>query len=231
MLKITWNTYLLRRELWVLGCKFSYEEKAWLSNHNEEIIDFCIKNNLQFDNYEKEIELWEAFEIQQKNIRAVQRAERYRERAWFLEQKAENTTIPQHERDFLSLAEPVKIWHHSEWRHRRLLERSRRKMDKQHELYEKSNEAEKKADYRANKKFYTEEEKTQKKQRAKQWREKAEQLRIENHKIGDMYDWRHCSGIIKKINAKSVILETWSKLDIWYAKDFGQYLQKAKEYV
>lgn len=205
---------------------------CYISHHNEEIIDFCIKHDLKFENYDRDIVLDEKWEVEQQNIRAKRKAEKYQTRAETLEVKAEQTTISQHESDFLSLWEPIKVWHHSEGRHRRLLERTRRTMDKQHELYEKSSEAERKAKYRENKKFYTEDEKKQKKERAKKIRELAEQLRIKDHSVWWIYSWRHTGDkIIRKINAKTVCLEWWWKWEIAYSKDFDLYLKKARDEV
>lgn len=50
-------------------------------------------------------------------------------------------------RDFLSLGEPIKIGHHSERRHRALIERNHNRMDKAVELSQKAKEHESKADY------------------------------------------------------------------------------------
>ena len=54
-------------------------------------------------------------------------------------------------RDFLVLAEPIKIGHHSEKRHRALLERNWNRMGKSVEFAEKAKEAEQKAKYWASK--------------------------------------------------------------------------------
>lgn len=42
--------------------------------------------------------------------------------------------------EFLSLAEPIKIWHHSEWRHRALMERNHKRMEKSIEYSNKASE-------------------------------------------------------------------------------------------
>lgn len=234
MLKITWDTYPLRRHLAIYWAKFSYEDKCYLSNHNEEIIDFCIKHELKFENYDKDMVLDEKWEIEQKNLRAKQKAEKYINRAKNYETKWDNEQLWQYERDFLVLAEPVKIWHHSEWRHRKLLERSRRKMDKQHEFYKKSNELEWKAKYREKKVYKTKEDKEIKRELLKIKVNRALELRRNKYKVGDQYIWRHYNWFIEKINNKSVIIKVnnswWSlKININYSKDFDLYLKMAND--
>jgi len=54
-------------------------------------------------------------------------------------------------REFLSLGEPIKIGHHSEQRHRALIERNWNRMGKSVEFAEKAKEAEQKAEYWENK--------------------------------------------------------------------------------
>lgn len=54
-------------------------------------------------------------------------------------------------REFLSLGEPIKIGHHSEKRHRALLERNQKRMDKSMEFAGKAKAAEQKAEYWENK--------------------------------------------------------------------------------
>jgi hypothetical protein len=54
-------------------------------------------------------------------------------------------------REFLSLGEPIKVGHHSEKRHRALIERNWNRMEKSMELEEKAKEAERKAEYWENK--------------------------------------------------------------------------------
>lgn len=79
---------------------------------------------------------------------AQRKAEKYRK-------SAANSTIKsdsyyeasQEGRDFLSLAEPIKAGHHSEKRHRALLERNWTRMGKSVEFEEKAKEFEEKAEY------------------------------------------------------------------------------------
>jgi len=54
-------------------------------------------------------------------------------------------------KEFLSLGEPIKVGHHSEKRHRALLERNWNRMEKSVEFMEKAKEAARKAEYWENK--------------------------------------------------------------------------------
>jgi len=230
MLEISWDTYIHRRELRWLGCIFSYPKKSYIGNSNNlSLIKFCEEKWLKTIYVDEAIELDEKFEVEQKNIRAEYRANKYRVKAEVFEQKAEKEDVSKSEHDFLSLAEPIKVWHHSEGRHRRLLDRLRKKMDNRIGFYNKSEEAERKAYYRENKRYFTEDEKKERKQRVKKLRETAEQLWASNHKTGDEYIGWHCSWTIKKINAKTVILESGTKMEIAYSRDFDLFLKKAKE--
>ena len=50
-------------------------------------------------------------------------------------------------REFLSLGEPIKVGHHSEHRHRALIERNNNRMDKSMEYYKKAEEQKSKTEY------------------------------------------------------------------------------------
>ena len=54
-------------------------------------------------------------------------------------------------REFLSLGEPIKVGHHSEKRHRALIERNNNRMDKSMEHLKIAEQAESKASYWENK--------------------------------------------------------------------------------
>lgn len=80
--------------------------------------------------------------------RAKAKAERYQQRA----QSAENKSTAYYEasqegRDFLSLGEPIKVGHHSEKRHRALIDRNWARMGKSVEQQEKAEQHESKAEY------------------------------------------------------------------------------------
>ena len=50
----------------------------------------------------------------------------------------ERMNAAQEGREFLSLGEPIKVGHHSEHRHRALIERNNNRMDKSMEHYQKA---------------------------------------------------------------------------------------------
>lgn len=79
---------------------------------------------------------------------AKQKAERYQQWATSAENKSNQLWEASNEgRDFLSLGEPIKIGHHSERRHRALIERNHNRMGKSIEESKKAEQHESKADY------------------------------------------------------------------------------------
>ncbi|MGL5277349.1 DUF3560 domain-containing protein [Myroides sp.] len=80
--------------------------------------------------------------------RAKAKAERYSKWAGAAENKSnEYYEASKEGKDFLVLAEPIKIGHHSEKRHRALIERNWNRMGKSVEYSEKANQHESKAEY------------------------------------------------------------------------------------
>lgn len=80
--------------------------------------------------------------------RAAAKAERYQNWAAVAEKKSsEFYEASQEGKDFLSLAEPIKIGHHSEKRHRALIERNWNRMGKSVAMSEKAAAHEGKAEY------------------------------------------------------------------------------------
>lgn len=73
--------------------------------------------------------------------RAKQKAQRYQAAAQRAQEKsAEYCEAATEGKDFLSLAEPIKIGHHSERRHRALIERNHKRMSKAVEAAERAEE-------------------------------------------------------------------------------------------
>ena len=64
-----------------------------------------------------------------------------------LEKSHERYEASQEGREFLSLGEPIKVGHHSEKRHRALIERNSARMDKSMEYLKKAEQAEHKSEY------------------------------------------------------------------------------------
>lgn len=83
---------------------------------------------------------------------AQRRAERYRNSAANHMAKSENYyNASQEGKEFLSLGEPIKVGHHSEKRHRALIDRNWNRMRKSVEHSEKAESAQNKAEYWENK--------------------------------------------------------------------------------
>ena len=83
---------------------------------------------------------------------AQRKAEKYKSSATNRMAKSESYLKASEEgKEFLSLGEPIKVGHHSEKRHRALIERNWNRMGKSVEFAEKSKEAEQKAEYWENK--------------------------------------------------------------------------------
>ncbi len=79
---------------------------------------------------------------------AKKKAERYQNWAENSEKKSTEYWKASHEgRDFLSLGEPIKVGHHSENRHRALIERNHNRMSKAVEEGKKAEQHESKAEY------------------------------------------------------------------------------------
>ena len=76
-------------------------------------------------------------------------ADRLRDQAAAADRRAEKASgrITRGEREFLALAEPIKVGHHSERRHRNLLERNRRALEAEFTERKKADQLRAKADY------------------------------------------------------------------------------------
>lgn len=79
---------------------------------------------------------------------AERKAEKYNTAASNFDNKSDNYYNASHESaEFLSLGEPIKVGHHSEKRHRALLERNAKRMDKCLEFSKKAEESKRRAEY------------------------------------------------------------------------------------
>ena len=79
---------------------------------------------------------------------AKRKAERYHNSAAnHMSKSNQYYNASQEGKEFLSLGEPIKVGHHSEKRHRALLERNWKRMEKSIELEEKAEKAARKAEY------------------------------------------------------------------------------------
>lgn len=136
--KITGKTYPHRRELRKLNCLFDRDEKAYIiaADKSGPVLEYVANHSdLESSPYEAtEDQITPATGERLREIRQDRqdrRAERLRDRADAAERRADKHSkrISPGELDFLSLGEPIKIGHHSERKHRKLIERVRKATD------------------------------------------------------------------------------------------------------
>ena len=87
----------------------------------------------------------DGFNVQEWAKRKAERYEKYSGNA--IAKSNQYWEASQEGRDFLSLGEPIKVGHHSEKRHRALIERNHNRMSKSVEASEKAEEYQSKAEY------------------------------------------------------------------------------------
>lgn len=136
--------------VWVAECEEEHEkgEIIQLETKYGKEID-CEVYNLIAKNNEKYF--YSIVRIEEKTY-AQRKAERYNNSAANHATKSESFyNASQEGKDFLSLGEPIKVGHHSEKRHRALIERNWDRMGKSVEFAEKAEEAERRAEYWQNK--------------------------------------------------------------------------------
>ena len=128
---ITGNTYPSRHALRAAGALFDYNEKAYIAAaDNARARTAAEEAGLCVNRYDAtEEQLAPATGDRLREIRQMKK-DRYRDRllarADAADQRAEKAAhrISNGEREFLALGEPIKIGHHSERRHRKLIERA-----------------------------------------------------------------------------------------------------------
>lgn len=136
--------------VWVAECEEEYEkgEIIELETKYGKTVE-CEVYNLIGKNSEKYF--YSIVRIEEQTY-AQRKAERYNNSATNHTAKSNQYLEASNEgREFLSLGEPIKVGHHSEKRHRALIERNWNRMEKSVELAEKAQLAESKAEYWANK--------------------------------------------------------------------------------
>jgi len=102
---------------------------------------------------------------------------------------AENKSIAYHKAssewsDFLLLAEPIKVWHHSEERHRKLIKRNDKRMEKSIEYSKKAESYESRIDY---------------------WRNKADKINLSMPESIEYYSF-----LVEQKKAKHEWLKSWT---------------------
>ena len=134
---------------------------------------------------------------------------------WWVKQdkkelESQTTRLSKQEKDFLSLAEPIKIWHHSEKRHRKLIEKVERDWERRWQAYKEAEEAENKKEYWEDKLKELEAKKNWTWKNAEQ--RKAERIeKIKSKiKVWDKCFYNRQESTILKINKNTVKLDNFS---------------------
>lgn len=132
--------------VWVAECEEEYSKGDIIeleTKYGKEVE--CEVHNflgMSGDNY-----LYSIVRIEDRNY-AERKAERYSTASANSVKKASNYYEKANtHRDFLSLGEPIKVGHHSEKRHRKMIENSCNNMDRMVENYNKAEEQSRKAEY------------------------------------------------------------------------------------
>ena len=135
--------------VWLAKCEEEHQKDDVINvenrygNVNESIVHNLIYEKDGF--YYYSITRADGYNLQE---RAKRKAERYEKWAELAEKKSEQYHEASNEgRDFLIMAEPIKVGHHSEKRHRALIERNWARMGKSVEYADKASEHESKAEY------------------------------------------------------------------------------------
>lgn len=138
--------------------------------------------------------------------RAKQKAERYQKWAGIAAKKSNQYYEASNEgRDFLSLGEPIKIGHHSEKRHRALIERNHNRMRKSVEMSDKSEEHESKAEY---------------------WASRANEINLSMPESIEYYEYKLEEAKMKHEGLKYGEIERSHSFSLTYAKKEVNELQK-----
>lgn len=149
------NTYYkFAANVFVAKCTEQHEKNEVIElttkyGNNHECIVFNLVGRDKDGNFYYSIVRADGYNVQE---RAKAKAERYQNWASAAENKSNALWEASNEgRDFLALGEPIKIGHHSEKRHRALIERNHNRMSKAVEIGKKVEHHESKADYWARK--------------------------------------------------------------------------------
>lgn len=154
--------------VWVAECEEEYEKGEIIileTKYGKEVE--CEVHNLVLS--KNDLKYYSIVRLEDKTY-AERKAEKYNNAAYNSVIKSNAAYEASNEgREFLSLAEPIKIGHHSEKRHRALIERNANRMDKSIEHMKKAEEQERKAKY---------------------WEEKANNITLAMPESIDFYEYK-----------------------------------------
>lgn len=154
---ITGNTYPVRRELRAAGCLFDRDEMGYIvaADKAEPAKQVAEQRGLTVEPYDATDE--QLTPATGERLRAIREDKRERRRERLLaradaaDRRADkhNGKITRGEREFLQLCEPVKIGHHSQRRHEKLIKRARDAFFAEGEERVKAQDLRRKADWLA----------------------------------------------------------------------------------
>lgn len=140
---------------------------------------------------------------------AQRKAEKYRKSAANRTTKSNQYLEASNEgREFLSLGEPIKVGHHSEKRHRALIERNWNRMEKAMEYKDKAEVAERKAEY---------------------WENKADEITLAMPESLGYFEKQLEKAIAYHQGLKDGTIERWHSYSLTYAKKDVNELTKKVE--
>ena len=140
---------------------------------------------------------------------AQRKAERYNNAAKnHMAKSTERYNASQEGKEFLSLGEPIKVGHHSEKRHRALLERNWNRMEKSVEFAEKAEAAKSKAEY---------------------WENKANEITLAMPESLEYFEEKLEKAIAYHKGLKDGTIEKWHSYSLPYAKKEVNELKKKVE--
>lgn len=140
---------------------------------------------------------------------AQRKAEKYRNSAVNnMSKSTERINAADEGREFLSLGEPIKVGHHSEKRHRALIERNWNRMEKAMDYKDKAEIAERKAEY---------------------WENKAEEITLAMPESLDYFEKQLEKAVAYHQGLKDGTIERWHSYSLTYAKKDVNELQKKVE--
>lgn len=140
---------------------------------------------------------------------AERKAERYNNSATNHATKSNQYREASNEgKDFLVMAEPIKVGHHSEKRHRALIDRNWNRMEKSVESYKKAEEAERKAEY---------------------WENKATEITLAMPESLEYFKYKLEKAVAYHQGLKDGTIERWHSYSLTYAKKDVNDLKKNVE--
>jgi len=224
---ITWNTYMIRRDLKTFWYKLDKDNDWWVWNILNEDIEKIIKDNDLFLEEIEDKELPKLSKLDYNILYAKKRLTKWDNKYLKNITEAETTRMSEGEREFLSLWEPIKIGHHSEKRHRKLYDKIDRDFERRWQAYKEAEDAEDKKEYWEEKLKMLEAQKKGTWKNAKQRKEERIEFIKSKIKVWDKILYNRVECIILKINKKTIFTDNYSfNIDIDYIDLIKEQWQK-----